>query len=69
MDAETIIKEALALRPKQKAKLVDKLLSSLNGSGEELDGIWADEGEARIEAFENGKLKAVSLEDVLSKYR
>lgn len=33
----------------------------------ELDELWAKEAEARIDAYESGKVKAVSLETVLKK--
>jgi putative addiction module component (TIGR02574 family) len=69
MDAETILKEALALKPNQKAKLVDQLISSLNEPEKNYDDLWAGEVEDRIDAYEKGEIKAVSLEDVLARYR
>lgn len=66
---ENIIKEALTLKPAQKAKLIDELLSSLNESSKEIDELWAKEAEGRLEAYEQGRIKAVSLERVLEKYR
>ncbi|MDQ7838965.1 MAG: addiction module protein [Thermodesulfobacteriota bacterium] len=38
-----ILKEALALKPAQKAKLIDKLLSSLDAPDKEIDELWAKE--------------------------
>jgi len=64
-----ILKEALTLRPSDKAHLIDKLISSLDKSDKEIDELWAKEAEGRIDAFDQGKLKAVSLEKVLQKYR
>jgi len=40
-----ILKDALNLRPAEKAELVDKLLSSLNNPENELDELWAKEAE------------------------
>lgn len=60
-----ILKEALALKPAQKAKLIDKLLSSLDIPDKEIDELWAKEAESRIDAYEKGKIKAVSLKEVL----
>lgn len=34
----------------------------------EFDSLWAQEAERRIDAYEQGRLKAVSLENVLDKY-
>lgn len=64
-----ILKEALALRPSQKAELIDKLLSSLDKSDKEIDELWAKEAENRIDAYDQGKIMAISLEKVLEKYR
>jgi len=35
----------------------------------EVDALWAQEAEDRINAYEQGKMRAVSLEDVLRKYK
>ena len=66
---EEILKEAIALRPSEQAKLVDHLISLLDKPDPELDKLWAEEAESRLEAYKNGKLKAISLEEVLSKYK
>ena len=67
--AGNLLKEALTLDPFQKAQLIDKLISSLDKSDKEIDELWAKEAENRIEAFKTGKMKAISLEKVLQKYR
>ena len=67
--AENLLKEALTLNPFQKAQLIDKLISSLDKSDKEIDELWAKEAEDRIEAYNAGKMKAVSLEKVLQKCR
>ena len=64
-----IFKEALTLRPSEKAQLIDKLLASLDKSDKEIDELWAREAEDRIDSYDRGKIKAVSLEKVLQKYR
>jgi putative addiction module component (TIGR02574 family) len=66
---DNIFKEALTLRPSEKARLIDKLISSLDKSDKEIDELWAKETEGRIDSYDQGKLKAVSLEKVLQKYR
>ncbi len=63
-----ILKEVLTLKPDQKAELVDKLLSSLDQPDSVIDALWAKEAESRIDACEQGKIKALSLEKVLEKY-
>lgn len=66
---DSVSKEALTLKPSEKAQLIDKLLSSLDKSDKEIDELWAKEVEERIEAYDQGKIKAISLEKVLEKYR
>ncbi len=66
---DNIIKEALTLRPSEKAQLIDTLISTLDKPDSEIDELWAKEAEDRIDAYDQGKLKAVSLEKVLQKYR
>ncbi len=66
---DNIFKEALTLRPAEKAQLIDKLISTLDKPDKEIDELWAKEAEDRIDAYDQGMLKAVSLEKVLQKYR
>ena len=66
---DNIIKKALTLRPSEKAQLIDKLISTLDKPDSEIDELWAKDAEDRIDAYDQGKLKAVSLEKVLQKYR
>jgi len=68
-DPNEVLKEALALRPDQKAELIDKLLLSLDKPDKDIDELWAREAESRIDAYDQGKIKAVDLETVLRKYK
>jgi hypothetical protein len=68
-DPNEILKEASTLNPAQKAWLIDRLLSGLDMPDKEIDALWAKEAESRIDAFEKGQLKAVTLETVLKKYK
>ncbi len=67
--SEEILKEILALSPAQKAELIDKVLSSLDQPDLEIDQLWANEAEARIDAYEQNKIKAIPLAEVLEKYK
>lgn len=67
--SDTMLKEVLTLSPSEKARLIDKLISTLDQPAKDIDGLWAKEAESRIDAYEQGEIKAVTLEDVLSKYR
>lgn len=71
MSAETqdILDRALKLPAVDKARLVDKLLSSLDKPDEAMEALWRKEVEDRLEAYRAGNLRAVPLEQVLAKYR
>ncbi len=64
-----ILEEALKLTAVERAELVDSLLSSLDKPDQAIDKLWAREAEARIDAYDQGQIKAVSLDEVLKKYR
>lgn len=66
--SSNILKDALMLSPFEKAQLIDKLISSLDKPDKEVDLLWAKEVEGRIDAYDQGKIKAVPLEKVLRKY-
>ena len=68
-DPTKVLEEALTLTPAQKAELIDRLLSSLDKPDKDIDELWAKEVESRIDAYEKGKIRAVTLEEVLEKYR
>ncbi|MBM4328528.1 MAG: addiction module protein [Deltaproteobacteria bacterium] len=68
-DPHEVLKEALTLRPAEKAELIDKLLLSLDKPDSDIDELWAKEAESRVDAYERGKIKAVALEKALDKYK
>jgi putative addiction module component (TIGR02574 family) len=68
-DTEKIFKTALELPTLERANLVDKLLSSLDQPDEQIDNLWRKEVEDRIRAYQAGKIKAITIQEVLSKYR
>ena len=64
-----ILNQALGLSPLEKAHLVDCLLARLDKPDEEIDSLWREEVEKRVEAYQSGKLPSLSLQQVLSKYQ
>ena len=69
IETQEILDRALQLPAIDKARLVDELLSSLDKPDEAIDALWRKEVEDRIQAYKAGNLRAVSLEQVLEKYR
>jgi putative addiction module component (TIGR02574 family) len=64
-----IVEDALSLSMNERAELVEKLLESLDTPNAELNTIWAQESDARIEAYDNNQLNSKPLSKVLSKYK
>ena len=69
VEIQEILDRALKLPAVDKARLVDELLTSLDKPDEAIDALWRQEVEDRIKAYNEGNLRAVSLEQVLEKYR
>ena len=67
--AKTLSAQARKLTPEERVELVDDLLSSLHESDQEMDRLWVEEAQDRWAAFQRGEIKALSLEEVLAKYR
>ena len=68
-DTQQILKYALELPSKERANLVDHLLSSLDQPDEQIDNLWRKEVEERVNAYRAGKIRSLTLEEVLLKYR
>ena len=66
---KTLSIEARKLSPAERAELVDDLLASLDDVDPKIDGLWAKEATDRLTAYRRGEIKAVSLHEVLAKYR
>lgn len=66
---DILYKEASTLSPFEKARLIDKLISSLDKPDKEIGGLWAEEVEDRIDAYDQGKLKSIAFEKLIQKYR
>jgi len=65
-----VARVALALPPRSRAKLAEQLLQSLDAPNQkEIDSLWADEAEVRVDAYERGEIKAVSVREVFRNLR
>jgi len=52
--AKDILKEAIQLEPTEKVKLVDQLITSLDKPDKDIDALWAEEAESRLNAYRQG---------------
>ncbi len=68
VDAKKVLEKALTLPPMERAELVEQILSSFEfPARDEIDALWAKEAESRIDAYDQGKLKASSASKVFDK--
>lgn len=65
MNASTIEEEALALPLQERAKLVERLLESLDTLPEqEAEALWLDVAEKRAQEIDNGHVQLVTPEEL-----
>lgn len=65
---QEVFRSALRLKPVERAQLIDELFNSFDQRRTKaVDAAWADEAEDRLSAYCAGKLKADTLEAVLTR--
>ncbi len=64
MSINELLEQALTLNVNDRTKLIDELFKSIDKPDEEIDQIWADEADKRLEAYRKGKIKAVPMENI-----
>jgi putative addiction module component (TIGR02574 family) len=67
--AKKLSAQARKLSTSERIDLVDSILASLDEPDPNIDQLWAKEAEERLAAYSRGEIKAVSLQEVLAKYR
>jgi putative addiction module component (TIGR02574 family) len=66
---KTLSQQARRLSTEERVELVDDILTSLDEPDPTNDRLWIKEAEDRLAAYRRGEIKALSLEEVLAKYR
>jgi putative addiction module component (TIGR02574 family) len=65
-----LVKRGRALAPKDRERLVDELLESLNEpAANELNAAWESEIERRLAEYDRGDVQAIDAEEVFAKAR
>ena len=64
MSINELLEQALTLNVNERTKLIDELFKSIDKPDEEIDQIWADEADKRLEAYRKGELKTVPMENI-----
>jgi len=59
-----ILNEAVKLKPKDRALLIEGLVKSIDEPDEILDQIWLDEAESRLRSHREGKTKDFTCRDI-----
>jgi len=68
MLTQTIMNEALKLSPMDKVELIEILMHNLDKPDPEIEEIWVDESEKRIQAHKNGKIKSIPYSEIKKQY-
>ena len=64
-ELDRVLKQALGLKARERARLAEKMLESLDElSPEEADRLWAEEAERRLAAYRSGRARAITAADV-----
>ena len=65
---QQVLEKAIHLPPVERAELVEQILSSFDRpSRDEIDALWAKEAEDRIDAYDQGKIKAIPASQVFER--
>ena len=69
-DPREIESEALQLPPKERARLAQRLLASLDTeSDRDAERVWLQEAERRLDELESGKVTGIAAEQVFKRAR
>lgn len=67
MQTQEVFENAVHLPPVERAELVEQILSSFDfPSRDIIDELWAKEAEDRIDAYDQGKIKAIPANQVFA---
>ena len=64
MSSKEILKQAMSLKPEERFMIVEGLLKSLDEPDRKIDEIWAEEAEKRLNAYRDGKLEGIPMEEI-----
>jgi hypothetical protein len=70
MNQADLMKEALKLDARERARMAGQLLESLDDlSADELENLWLDEAQRRDTAVQDGKLQSVPAQQVIGELK
>jgi putative addiction module component (TIGR02574 family) len=65
---EKLLEEALELTALEKSEIIEQLMMSLDQPDREMDSLWKKEVEHRIDAYNEGKMGSVTVQEAFKKY-
>jgi putative addiction module component (TIGR02574 family) len=68
-NADRLLSEIRALPDEEKLRLLDMILTDMDTPNPEIDQIWANEARKRWKAYHAGRLKTVSYEELIRRYK
>ena len=68
VNAQDIVKQALALDPSKRFEVVEKILHSLDQPDPAIDALWQQEAERRLAAHRAGQVQGVPAEDIFGSF-
>jgi len=67
MSANEIIQQAIDLKPRERYLVIESLVQSLNEPDKNIEKLWIEESQKRLNSYNDGTLKIVSFEEVFEK--
>lgn len=64
MGSKEILEKAIHLKPHEKFSIIEALLRSLDEPNKNIDEIWATEAEKRLNAYREGRLKGIPMDEI-----
>jgi len=64
MVTQALLNEVLHLNAEDRSLLADTLLRSLDEPDPAIEQAWLDEAERRLKAYDEGRIKAIPMEEV-----
>ncbi|WP_415036243.1 addiction module protein [Azonexus sp.] len=64
MSTAEVMEIALRLKASERYELLEMLQKSLDKPDTEVDHVWIEEAERRLQAYREGKLEVISMEEV-----
>lgn len=64
MSCKELLNQAMALKPEERFIIIEGLLNSLDEPDQKLNEIWAEEAEKRLQAYRQGLIKGIPMEEV-----